>query len=179
MNTPNNKRKKDSQEKIEKAFMQLIQTKELNEISITEICKLTKLNRSTFYANYIDIFDLVEQLKKRMIKEFLTVYNEECNEKKHSYNFLKLFYHVKDNKIFYKTYFKLNFDSTTELFDFNQEEINKYLGNSNYVDYHLEFFKAGFNALLKKWLNNDCKESPEIINKILEDEYKRKNNINY
>ena len=34
---------------------------------------------------------------------------------------------------------------------------------------------AGLNAVVKKWLNNGCKESPEEINKILEDEYKNKN----
>ena len=32
MNTKNNRRKKDSQEKIEKAFIDLIQTKQIEEI---------------------------------------------------------------------------------------------------------------------------------------------------
>ena len=40
-------------------------------------------------------------------------------------------------------------------------------------DYHIEFFSAGSTALIKKWLANDCKESPETISKILFDEYKR------
>ena len=31
MNTPNNKRKKESMERIEKVFIELLQTKELNE----------------------------------------------------------------------------------------------------------------------------------------------------
>lgn len=39
MNTPNNKRKKESMERIEKAFIELLQTKELNEISVSNICK--------------------------------------------------------------------------------------------------------------------------------------------
>lgn len=48
MNTPNNKRKKESQERIEKTFLQLIQTKDVENISVSEICKISKLNRSTF-----------------------------------------------------------------------------------------------------------------------------------
>lgn len=48
MNTPNNKRRKNSQEKIERAFVHFLQTKEINEISVTDICKEAKLNRSTF-----------------------------------------------------------------------------------------------------------------------------------
>ena len=37
MNTPNNKRKKESMERIEKVFIELLQTKELNEISVSDI----------------------------------------------------------------------------------------------------------------------------------------------
>lgn len=55
MNTPNNKRKRDSQEKIEKTFLKLIQKKNITEISVSMICEIAKLNRSTFYANYIDV----------------------------------------------------------------------------------------------------------------------------
>ena len=34
MNIPNNKRRKTSQEKIEKVFIELIQTKNINEITV-------------------------------------------------------------------------------------------------------------------------------------------------
>lgn len=50
--------------------------------------------------------------------------------------------------------------------------------NSQYIDYHIEFFKAGLNAIVRKWLENECKENPEEINQILKNEYKNKN-INY
>ncbi|MEE1049483.1 MAG: TetR/AcrR family transcriptional regulator, partial [Clostridia bacterium] len=56
MNVKNNKRRRESIDKIEKAFLNMLLTKELNEISVTQICKETNLNRSTFYANYIDIY---------------------------------------------------------------------------------------------------------------------------
>ena len=70
MNTPNNKRKRESQEKIEKTFLQLIQKKNISEISVSTICEIAKLNRSTFYANYVDVYDLVEKVKNRMADEF-------------------------------------------------------------------------------------------------------------
>ena len=44
------------------------------------------------------------------------------------------------------------------------------------IDYHMEFFKAGLNAIIKKWLNNGCKESPKEIESILKSEYSNKNN---
>ena len=64
MNVSNNSRKKKSIEKIEKAFLQMIQTKDLNEIKVSDICKEAKINRTTFYANYLDIYDLADKLKK-------------------------------------------------------------------------------------------------------------------
>ena len=44
MNTPNNKRKKESMERIEKVFIELLQTKALNEISVSDICKRAEPN---------------------------------------------------------------------------------------------------------------------------------------
>ena len=179
MNVPNNKRKRDSQEKIEKVFIQLIQTKEINEISVTDICKLTKLNRSTFYANYIDIYDLADKIRLKLENEVKNLYQEERTNKLNSNNFLKLFNHIKENQIFYKTYFKLNSDSNILINKFEYDSnLSKMLYNDNHIEYHIEFFMAGINAIIKKWLYNGCKEDPEEINQILIEEYQNKN-INY
>ena len=70
MNTKNNSRRRQSVEKIEKAFVQLLQTKELKDISVAEICKMTGLNRSTFYANFIDIYDLADKFADKMAEDF-------------------------------------------------------------------------------------------------------------
>ena len=179
MNVPNNKRKRDSQEKIEKVFIRLIQTKEINEISVTDICKLTKLNRSTFYANYIDIYDLADKIRLKLEDEVKNLYQEERTNKFNSNNFLKLFNHIKENQIFYKTYFKLKSDSNILVNKFEYDSnLSKMLYNDNHIEYHIEFFMAGINAIIKKWLYNGCKEDPEEINQILIEEYQNKN-INY
>ena len=173
MNKPNNKRKKESKEKIEKIFIELIQTKQINEVSITDICKKARLNRTTFYANYIDIYDLADKIKLKLMNDVLDVYEDERNEKKHSYNFLKLFYHIKENQLFYKTYFKLSTDDNLDSFFIDNNEFAKLNKTVEYMDYHIAFFKAGLNAIIKKWLNNNCKESPEEINEIIISEYKK------
>lgn len=65
MNTKNNKRKKESIRKIQKAFMELIQTKDYKDITVTMICTLAKINRSTFYASYLDVYDLVDKMRNK------------------------------------------------------------------------------------------------------------------
>ncbi|MBR3132927.1 MAG: TetR/AcrR family transcriptional regulator [Clostridia bacterium] len=169
MNTPNNKRKRESQLKIQRAFANLIQEKNLNEITVTEICKITQLNRTTFYANYLDVYDLADKFKEMMSQELEEIYEDKLYK---DFDFLKLFKHIKENQLFYKTYFKLN---VTELpFEKYNTELANSLYNNEFIDYHIEFFKAGLNAVILKWLASDCKETPETINNIIVSEYMNK-----
>lgn len=178
MNTPNNKRKKESQEKIEKIFVELIQNKEIQEISVTEICKLSRLNRSTFYANYLDIYDLANKIKEKLEIEVNNLYQEERENNHNSNNFLKLFKNIKDNQIFYRTYFKLNMDKNSKISQFEYDyHLSKTIYNDKLIEYHIEFFMAGFNAIVKRWLFNGCIESPEEMNEIIISEYKNKGKI--
>lgn len=173
MNTSLNKRKKNSQEKIERTFIQLIQKKNISEISVSMICEITGLNRSTFYANYLDIYDLVDKVKSSMADDFALI--QTANNAKHDYaGYLNLFKHVKENQIFFKTYFKLEEISMSPITIYNEEMAQKYY-NNKYIDYHIDFFRAGLNAIIKKWLNNGCIETPKEMANILIDEYKNKN----
>lgn len=173
MNKPNNKRRKESQEKIEKVFLNLIHAKEINEISVTEICKLAKINRSTFYANYLDVYDLSDKIVEKIINNVYHLYDEERETKNNTNDYLKLFKHIKDNQIFYKTYFKLGRDKHFVITEYDTNLAKKFY-DDKYIDYHIEFFMTGLNDIVKKWLDGGCKESPEEIDKILKDEYKDK-----
>lgn len=171
MNTPNNKRRRESRERIERAFMELLEKSELNKISVTDICKLSAVNRTTFYANYLDIYDLAEAVQTRLEGEVLSLYVEEQENRRPSHDFLKLFCHIKENPGIYKTYFMLNADGKLRFTSYDHNEaLNRF--EAKYIDYHIEFFAAGLNAIIKKWLENDCRESPEEIYSILKAEYR-------
>lgn len=167
-----NKRKKQSQEKIERVFLELIQTREINDISVTDICKKANLNRTTFYSNYIDIYDLANKIRDRLEREVLDLYSDEREKKYNSNDFLKLFRHIKDNQIFYKTYFKLEFDKSFIIKEYDYSQAAKYY-DENKVEYHIEFFRAGLKAIILKWLYNGCKESPEEMFDIIIEEYRK------
>lgn len=173
MNISNNKKRKTSVDKIEKTFLQLIQKKNIEEITVSTICKIANLNRSTFYSNYIDIYDLAEKVKNKMGIEFAN-FQLSNNAKQNPDGYLNMFKYIKNNQIFFKTYFKLESISMNLPIQYHIELAEKYY-NNKYIDYHIEFFRAGLNAIIKKWLNNGCKESPEEINEIIITEYKEKN----
>lgn len=170
MNVKNNKRRKESQEKIEKAFIELLQTREIKEIAVSELIKLTGLNRSTFYANYIDIFDLADKTRKKLENEFSILFSDYdyLNERSGA---LKMFTHIKENQLFYKTYFKLCYDDKHLISIYDTRRAEKEQINSN-LKYHIEFFRNGLNAIIKLWIAGSCQESPEEMAEVLKQEYK-------
>jgi hypothetical protein len=43
--------------------------------------------------------------------------------------------------------------------------------NDAEIEYHLQFFGGGLKAVCEKWLNGGCKETPEQIAQMIENEY--------
>lgn len=170
MNTKNNKRRKESKERIEKVFVELLQSMELSQISVSDICKLSKLNRSTFYANYLDIFDLADKLRDRLEEQVAELYHDEITLGFNSNDYLKIFRHIYENQLFYKTYFKLGYEKA-DIIRYDTKLAEKHF-NNRFILYHAEFFRSGFNAIVKKWLDGGCKETPEEMNEIIESEYR-------
>ena len=56
------RRKRKSKQALKKALVNLMHKKRVSEISVRELCDKADLNRSTFYANYININDLLTDL---------------------------------------------------------------------------------------------------------------------
>ena len=170
MNTRNNKRRKASQEKIEKAFIELLQSREIKDITVSDLIKMTSLNRSTFYANYIDIFDLADKTRERLENEFNNLFAEydTFNERSGA---LKMFRHIKENQLFYQTYFKLCYDDKHLISRYDPKRAEMEQVSKN-LKYHIEFFRNGLNAIIKLWLAGGCQESPEEMAEVLKTEYR-------
>ena len=169
MNVKNNKRRRESRNKIEKAFVELLQTREIKEISVSELIKMTELNRSTFYANYLDVFDLADKVRENLEREFGALFadydyfNEESGA-------LKMFTHIKENQLFYRSYFKLCYDRKhlISVYDPKRAEVEQVEQN---IRYHIELFRNGLNAIIQLWLEGGCKEPPEEMADVLKKEY--------
>ena len=170
MNTLNNKRKKESMERIEKIFIELLQTKVLNEISVSDICKRAGLNRTTFYANYPDIYGLADAIRDKLEVAVSDLYRDEITQGFNSNDYLKLFRHIQENQIFYQTYFKLGYDNKYRIISYDTGLAKMHFQNKH-IEYHMEFFKAGITQIIKMWLKNGCKESPEEMFEIIKSEY--------
>ena len=176
MKMEENKRKQLSRRKIEEAFLKELETKSLDQLKVTELCQKADVNRGTFYANYMDIYDLADQIFQQLRREVEGLYHGQRDEMVYSDEsfFLSLIQHIRDNQKLFKTCFKLKYDEIiVSLEDYDLGFAEK-LYSSEHIEYHLTFFQAGFNAIIRKWLDGGCKEPPEEIAKIIKDEYRGK-----
>lgn len=171
MNTPNNKRRRESRDRIERVFIEMLQTEELDKIKVSDICKKAGVNRTTFYANYNDIYELADSLCTGLEAQLGEIYQDEISRKYNSHDFEKLFQHIQSNQIFYNTYFKLGFDKNYKITQYDHELATQHFGNKH-IEYHCEFFKAAITRIIKMWLKNGCRESPEEMADIIRQEYK-------
>lgn len=178
MNTANNRRRRESRDRLETAFVRLLQERELSRLTVTALCKEAGVNRTTFYANYLDIPDLADAVQKRLEDEVMELYREEREQGWNSHDYLKLFRHIYENQLFYRTYFKLGLDGKFRLTEYDVQLAASYYPDRD-VEYHVEFFRAGLNAVIKKWLREGCRQTPEEIRAILMDEYRGKGRRRY
>ena len=169
MNIKNNKRRQESVKKIESAFIECLQSRDLNKISVSDICKMTGLNRSTFYANFLDIYDLADKLMEKLERDFSELFSDYDGYTEEN-GALKMFTHIKDNQLFYKTYFKLYYEGRQKILTYDKKRATLELDNKH-INYHIEFFRNGLNAIIKLWLDGGCLETPEEMAEILSREY--------
>ena len=76
MNTPNNKRRKESKRRIGRAFIQLLQERDLSEITVTDICAEAQVNRTTFYLHYSDQRSVLNDLKEEVCRQTIAMIGE-------------------------------------------------------------------------------------------------------
>ena len=175
MNIKNNSRYKASSEKIETAFLTLILNHKYEDISISEVCKQAGINRSTFYAHYDDINDLIIKIESKFAQGTANIFN--YGERQTHEAMIEMFTFVKTNKHFYKAF--LNIPYTTLAERNTKIEVLKNIGqkfninkaNTIGIYYRASFFGAGIKEMCRLWLERDCKETPEQMAALLLDEY--------
>ncbi|MCM1134025.1 MAG: TetR family transcriptional regulator C-terminal domain-containing protein [Clostridium sp.] len=176
MNTKNNQRYKDTEALIQKILLELAQTTDIRQVTVSSICSKAAINRSTFYAHYLDINDLVDKMGKAMMRDIARLFETASNPIDFFIStplLAKLISYVKERRDFFDIYLNHYRQRAEEAFSLLWENSAKpyiqSLGVSDEAEiwYHFTFFKAGFLAILRQWLNNGCPESPEVLSWII------------
>jgi len=161
---------------LQESLIELLQDKELDKISISELCKKANVNRGTFYLHYQDVAELFEEYFHNMTEDLRIAYYEpylltHYKIENLSSDMIRIFHHVEK----YKKFYKIVFNRKTPMIYYYQlfEIIRNYLidsiteYNSQYKEYSASYQANAIIGLVIQWVQNDFKESPEQMNKIL------------
>lgn len=178
MNIKNNLRYKVNSEKIESAFLFLLEKHKYDDITISQICKQANINRSTFYCHYTDINDLIIKVEKKFAQETADIFN--FGERRSHEAMVEMFGFIKENKYFYKAFLNIPYTTFAERETKARclENVGKDYDIKSSVDmglfYRASFFGAGIKEMCRLWLENNCKETPEQMASLLLEEYKNR-----
>ena len=180
MNTKGNQRAKATQARITAAFLRLLETREISKISIQELCRMADVNRSTFYAHYQDIYDLFTRMEEQMSAHMVDIFYDGANNAYRPFNqqrYTELFSYILQNRQFYQTYLKGGRGHTINLHitEYGRkmlEPVWQQLSESQRraLEYRIEYFNAGINAIIRHWLHSGCRETPQELAAILAQE---------
>ena len=188
MNKAGNQRSKSTQDAIEKAVFILLKRQGYDAFSVRDVCTEAGINRSSFYAHYQDINDLMIKIESNLVQRVQETLINPISANKTNYfedYFINFFNFVKEYKVFYRAFLKTGNPSFSapNLLSKSKDQLKKLsqAKGFNYtdeeIDFHLHYFGGGLKAVTALWIQYDCKQTPEQMAKIIHDEYA--NNTKY
>ncbi|MCR5544862.1 MAG: TetR family transcriptional regulator C-terminal domain-containing protein [Lachnospiraceae bacterium] len=177
MNTANNSKYQETENKIKEAFGRLAAKKDIEKITVSDICAEAHLHRTTFYGHYEDINALTVMIGYEQFQAFFDAFN-----KGGIWDFRTgMRYQVE----FYKRYQEIirkhivtdSQTSNVRKSNFVQNNVLDKMGdqykkafhceNDTEFRYHQIFFSSGMNSVIEQWVIGGCKESVDDITNIL------------
>ncbi len=179
MNMKNNQRYQDSEKRMQDALMKLMENQELKDVTVMDICKEAHINRTTFYAHYEDIYDLMARVERLIRQDLYEEFQARgvgmWNVFHHDFliHFLR---HIEKNKNFYRICLRhrVKFPLEEGFEQLWETVVKPHCHQHGVTDeqamlYYLTFYQAGFTSLLRKWVEDGCLETPEELCPILLD----------
>jgi len=172
---------------MDEALIRLLEVKEYDYITVKEVCEKAGVNRSTFYLHYETMNDLLaecmEYVKKRFFESFPYTTNDFIGgigsapleslvliNSDYLRPYLTFF---KENKSLFKAVYKNpSCMQTQEQYNGMSEYILRPIMKRFHIPdieqkYWITFFVNGSIAIVREWINGDCKEPIEEIETIL------------
>lgn len=174
-------------ERMDKAFLSLLEKKDFEFITVKEICQTAGVNRSTFYLHYETLADLLCESVEYINSKFLDYVGKDSQSfisKIQTCSLGELYLITPEYLLPYLNYIKDNanlFKTAVE----NSETLGlgkSYAGMFEYVispilkrlnvdekdgEYMVKFYIGGVMSIVSLWIENDCTESVEFISSVI------------
>lgn len=167
MNKNDNRRVVMTKRIIKDVFIEMLEKKSIQKIYVRELCVKADINRSTFYKYYESQYDLLAEIENDLLIEI----EEKCKDTDNTKGLNNILQYISRNKKTYKVVFNANIDPMFPKKLLNlpiiTEIMNNKLVNKNENKYKKIYILEGGYHVILKWLNNDCRESPEEITRLV------------
>lgn len=174
---------------MDEVIIALLKEKDLEYITVKEICKKAGVNRSTFYLHYETIADLVDEAMESIDTRFLSYFAQETkdiwdkingNELKDliliTQDYLKPYLRfISENKNVYRAAFRNPNSMQANIRYGNlkkyiiQPILKKFEVPEAFHKYYIAYYIEGIMAIIKEWLNSDCRDSVEVVAAVIEE----------
>lgn len=177
MNRKNNRQFKGSDIRMKQAMLELMNTAPFEKITVRLICEKAQVNRSTFYAHYTDIHDMVGQMETNLHDQLMADYFPADNVIPLSQeSFITFLRFIREHRYFYRVSLKARREFPLKqgfepLWDQIVRPLCLKAGIDSEDEMMLYFvgFQAGLTMILKRWVELDCRESEEKLAQIIQD----------
>lgn len=175
-------------QKMDRAFLSLLEKKEFAYITVKELCEKAGVNRSTFYLHYETLEDLLSECTDYLNAQFGEYMRQDSEEffarlKDRPLNELYLvtpeylvpyLNYVKEHKRLFTAAIKntkvLRLEETyNKMFRFVFVPIlERYSVSADDMEYMMTFYVQGLVAVIIRWLKNDCADTVDRIIDIMQ-----------
>lgn len=174
MNKKNNARFRQTEIRMESEALKLMKTLDIKKLTVRKICEKAGVNRSTFYAHFLDIEDMLDKMEMELRKDLMKRYQEKSEREIFSKtSFLRFLEHIEQHQYFYR----INL-ATRKQFPLCQGYDNLYpiiekrchqagIEDEQEILYYLISFQAGFTMVLKQWVDLGCQMEKEKVASII------------
>lgn len=162
---------------IKNSLIKFLKQKPISKISVKEICDDADINRATFYAHYMDQYDLLRQIEDEIINnviQYLEVFNFKENDLISIEITEKILIYIEENSELFDLLLSSNGD-----IQFYQEVI-KIIGWKHFVplisndsikeedaEYIFHFLASGAVGIIQMWLKNGMKKTARELAEII------------
>ncbi len=170
--------------KMDGALVKLLEQKEFKEISIREICEEAGVNRSTFYAHYDNLYDLLKETQERAVSDFFASFSGKVKTDFSKMTAEELIFISPQYLVPYLTFIKKNrrlYEVYNNSGAFQIGEMDKQLienifvpiyakngvTDKRVVEYMSHYFISGVTAITMEWVKRGCEDDILFICEVI------------
>jgi len=171
-----NQRIKLTKRLLHESLLELLESKPVDEVSVKELCEKAEINRSTFYAHYGCVRDIVREIEDEVIDDICRLSaSEKLSMRERMVKICKYLY---DNRnvelLLFRNYTDTDLEKVFETVNADLKQLR--LSANPHTDITpenteltLAFVNHGIFNLIKTWLVNDVNMSPEDVASLIFD----------